>query len=64
MSASEFLRNEHQDILRLEKVITKCYKALYKGANIPFGDIDKINFLIAEFPVSYTHLTLPTTPYV
>ena len=49
MSASEFLRNEHQDILRLEKIITKCYKALYKGANIPFGDIDKINFLIAEF---------------
>ena len=49
MSASEFLRNEHQDILRLEKVITKCYKALYDGANIPFTDIDKINFLIAEF---------------
>ena len=49
MRASEFLRNEHQDILRLEKVITKCYKALYDGANIPFTDIDKINFLIAEF---------------
>ena len=49
MSASEFLRNEHQDILRLEKIITKCYNALYKGVNIPFGDIDKINFLIAEF---------------
>ena len=49
MSASEFLRNEHQDILRLEKVITKCYKALYDGAIIPFTDIDKINFLIAEF---------------
>ena len=49
MSASEFLRNEHQDILRLEKVITKCYKALYDGATIPFTDIDKINFLIAEF---------------
>ena len=49
MSASEFLRNEHQDILRLEKVITKSYKALYAGADIPFSDIDKINFLIAEF---------------
>ena len=49
MSASEFLRNEHQDILRLKKVITKCYKALYNGKNIPFSDIDKINFLIAEF---------------
>ena len=49
MSASDFLRNEHQDILRLEKVITKCYKALYNGKNIPFSDIDKINFLIAEF---------------
>ena len=49
MSASEFLRNEHQDILRLEKVITKSNKALYAGADIPFSDIDKINFLIAEF---------------
>ena len=49
MSASEFLRNEHQDILRLEKVITKSYKALYAGIDIPFSDIDKINFLIAEF---------------
>ncbi len=49
MSASEFLRNEHQDILRLEKVITKSYKALYDGKDIPFSDIDKINFLIAEF---------------
>jgi len=49
MSASEFLRNEHQDILRLEKVITKSYKALYAGADIPFSDIDKINILIAEF---------------
>ena len=49
MSASEFLRNEHQDILRLEKVITKSYKALYDGVDIPFSDIDKINFLIAEF---------------
>ena len=49
MSASEFLRKEHQDIMRLEKVITKSYKALYDGADIPFSDIDKINFLIAEF---------------
>ena len=49
MSASEFLRNEHKDILRLEKIITKCYKSLYNGKNISFDDIDKINFLIAEF---------------
>ena len=56
MSASEFLRNEHQDILRLEKVITKSYKALYDGVDIPFSDIDKINFLIAEFLAS-VHFT-------
>ena len=37
MSASEFLRKEHQDIMRLEKVITKSYKALYDGADIPFS---------------------------
>ncbi len=49
MSASEFLRNEHQDILRLEKVITKSYKALYVGVDIPFYDIDKTTFIIAKF---------------
>ncbi len=49
MSASEFLRNEHQDIMRLEKLVTKCSKSLYDGTDIPFSHIDKINFLIAEF---------------
>ena len=49
MSASEFLRNEHQDIMRLEKLVTKCSKSLYDGADIPFSHIDKINFLISEF---------------
>ena len=49
MSATEFLRNEHQDILRLEKLVTKCSKSLYDGKDIPFSHIDKINFLIAEF---------------
>ncbi len=62
MSASEFLRNEHQDILRLEKVITKSYKALYDGVDIPFSDIDKINFLIAEF-LDSVHFTREEDSY-
>ena len=64
MSASEFLRNEHQDILRLEKVITKSYKALYGGVDIPFSDIDKINFLIAELGfLGLDVKTLTQTPF-
>ena len=49
MSASEFLRKEHQEIMRLEKLVTKCSKSLYDGKDVPFSHIDKINFLIAEF---------------
>ena len=49
MSASEFLRKEHEEIMRLEKLVTKCSKSLYDGKDIPFSHIDKINFLISEF---------------
>ena len=49
MSASEFLRKEHEEIMRLEKLVTKCSKSLYDGKDVPFSHIDKINFLIAEF---------------
>ena len=49
MSASEFLRKEHEEIMRLEKLVTKCSKSLYDGKDIPFSHIDKMNFLISEF---------------
>jgi len=49
LSATETLRNDHKQIKRLEKVISKCYKALYDGKDIPFSDIEKITIIISEF---------------
>ncbi len=49
MSATETLRNDHKQIKRLEKVISKCYQALYDGKDIPFLDIEKITIIISEF---------------
>lgn len=49
MSATETLRNDHNQIKRLEKVISKCYQALYDGKDIPFSDIEKITVIISEF---------------
>lgn len=49
MSATETLRNDHNQIKRLEKVISKCYQALYDGKDVPFADIEKITIIISEF---------------
>lgn len=49
MSATETLRNDHNQIKRLEKVISKCYQTLYDGKEIPFSDIEKITIIISEF---------------
>ena len=49
MSATETLRNDHNQIKRLEKVISKCYQALYDGRDVPFSDIEKITIIISEF---------------
>jgi len=49
MSATDILRQDHLKIKRLEKVIIKCYQDLYAEKNIPLSDIEKINFVIAEF---------------
>ena len=49
MSASDILRKDHEEIMKLEKVISSCYQNLYDGHHIPFTDIEKITFLISEF---------------
>jgi len=49
MSASDVLRKDHEEIMKLEKVISSCYQNLYDGHHIPFTDIEKITFLISEF---------------
>jgi hemerythrin-like domain-containing protein len=49
LSATDSLREDHKQIKRLEKIIIKCYNDLYDGKDIPLDDIEKINFIIAEF---------------
>ena len=49
MSATEFLRKEHEQIRRLDKVIIKCYNDLYAGKSIPLDDLQRIVRIIEEF---------------
>jgi len=49
MSATNQLRAEHDQIRRLEKIVSKCAEELYKGTEIPFSDIEKITIVISEF---------------
>ena len=49
MNGTEILRKDHEQIKRLEKVISKCYQALYDGRDVPFTDIEKITIIISEF---------------
>ena len=49
MSATDTLRKDHQQIKRLQKVVTKCYNQPYAGKEIPFSDIEKITLIISEF---------------
>ena len=49
MSATEILRKDHEQIKRLEKVVSKCYKELHAGKKIPLSDIEKITMIISEF---------------
>lgn len=49
MSATEVLRKDHEQIKRLEKIISKCYKNIDIGNIIPLSDLEKINLIILEF---------------
>jgi len=49
MSATDVLRKDHEQIKRLEKIISKCYKAIYEQKTIPLSDLEKINLIILEF---------------
>ena len=49
MSATETLREDHEQIKRLEKVVSRCYQNLYDGKDIPFSDLEKITMIISEF---------------
>ena len=49
MSATELLRKDHNQIKRLEKLVSKCSQELYSGNDIPLSDIEKITMIISEF---------------
>jgi len=49
LSATETLRNDHKQIKRLGKIISKCYTVINAGKTIPFSDLEKITIIISEF---------------
>ena len=49
MSATETLRNDHKQIKRLGKIISKCSSDISAGKTIPFSDLEKITLIISEF---------------
>ena len=55
MSATNQLRADHDQVRRLEKIVSKCADELYKGTKIPFSDLTKITIIISEFVDSIHH---------
>ena len=49
MSATETLRNDHKQIKRLGKIISKCSSDISAGKTIPFSDLEKLTLIISEF---------------
>ena len=49
MSATDTLRDDHKQIKRLDKIISKCYSDLNARKTIPFPDLEKITLIISEF---------------
>ena len=49
MSATDTLRNDHKQIKRLDKIISKCSSDINAGKTIPFSDLEKITLIISEF---------------
>jgi len=49
LSATNTLRNDHKQIKRLDKIISKCSSDINAGKTIPFSDLEKITLIISEF---------------
>ncbi len=49
MSATGMLRKDHEHVMRLERVITRCSEALYAGAAVPLEDVERLAAVISEF---------------
>jgi len=48
LSATDTLRNDHKQIKRLDKIISKCCSEINSGKTIPFADLEKITNIISE----------------
>ena len=55
MSATEQLRADHDQVRRLEKIISRCSDQLYSGKEIPMSDIHKMTVVISEFVDTIHH---------
>ena len=49
MSATDTLRDDHKQIKRLDKIVSKSYADLNAGKTIPFSDLEKITVIISDF---------------
>ena len=49
MSATDTLRDDHKQIKRLDKIVSKSYADLNAGKTIPFSDLEKITIIISDF---------------
>ena len=49
MSATDTLRDDHKQIKRLDKIVSKSYADLNARKTIPFSDLEKITFIISDF---------------
>jgi len=49
LSATDTLRDDHKQIKRLDKIISKCYSDINAGKTVPFPDLEKITLIISEF---------------
>ncbi len=54
-SATNQLRADHDQVSRLEKIISKCADELCSGTEIPFSDLTKIALVISEFVDTIHH---------
>ena len=54
-SATNQLRADHDQVRRLEKIISKCSTQLDAGTPVPFSDLTKITIVISEFVDTIHH---------
>ena len=55
MSATNELRADHDQVRRLERIVSKCSEELRSQTDIPLSDIEKIMLIISEFVDTIHH---------